>query len=46
MNPDPRFLAQSKEFWANVRTISQEVGYTQRGQGTIKVPTPPRANMT
>ena len=39
MNPDPRFLAQSKEFWANVRTISQEVGYTQRGQGTIKVPT-------
>lgn len=39
MNPDPRFLAQSKEFWANVRTISQEVGYTQRGLGTIKVPT-------
>lgn len=39
MKPDPRFLAQSKEFWANVRTISQEVGYTQRGQGTIKVPT-------
>ena len=39
MNPDPRFLSQPKEFWANVRTISQEVGYTQRGQGTIKVPT-------
>ena len=39
MNPDPRFLAQSKEFWANVRTISQEVGYTQRGKGTIKIPT-------
>lgn len=40
MNPDPRFLAQPKAFWANVRTISQEVGYTQRG-GTkaIKVPT-------
>lgn len=39
MKPDPQFLAQTKEFWANVRTISQEVGYTQRGQGTIKVPT-------
>lgn len=38
MKADPRFLAQSKEFWANVRTISQEVGYTQRGKGTIKVP--------
>ena len=39
MKPDPHFAAQSKEFWANVRTISQEVGYTQRGTGTIKVPT-------
>ena len=39
MKPDPLFAAQSKEFWANVRTISQELGYTQRGTGTIKVPT-------
>ena len=39
LTPDPRFLAQSREFWANVRTISQEVGYTRRGHGTIKVPT-------
>jgi len=39
LSPDPRFLAQPKEFWANVRTISQEVGYTQRGLGTIKIPT-------
>ena len=38
MKPDPRFAAQSKEFWANVRTISQELGYTQRGAGIIKVP--------
>jgi hypothetical protein len=38
LNPNPQFLAQSKEFWANVRTISQEVGYTQRGKGTIKIP--------
>lgn len=40
MKPDPRFLGQEKTLWANVRTISQEVGYTQLG-GTkaIKVPT-------
>ena len=31
-------MIQPKEFWANVRTISQEVGYTERGQGTIKIP--------
>lgn len=39
MKADPRFLAQSKEFWANVRTISQEIGYTNRGAGTILIPT-------
>jgi hypothetical protein len=44
LKADPRFLFQPKEFWANVRTISQEVGYTNRGNkrtGTlpsIKVP--------
>jgi hypothetical protein len=27
-----------KEFWANVRTISQEVGYTERGANSIKIP--------
>ena len=26
-------------FWANVRTISQEVGYTVRGKGLVRVPT-------
>lgn len=36
--PDPRFLNQPKHFWANVRTISQQAGYTLRGQGQIKVP--------
>ena len=25
-------------FWANVRSISQEVGYTVRGQGIVKIP--------
>jgi hypothetical protein len=39
LRPDPTFLAQTKEFWAHIRTISQQVGYTQRGEGTIKIPT-------
>jgi hypothetical protein len=38
MKPDPRFLNLPKDFWANVRLISQEVGYTIRDQGQIKVP--------
>ena len=25
-------------FWANVRSISQEVGYTVRGRGIVKIP--------
>jgi hypothetical protein len=36
---DDRFLAQPREFWANVRLISEQVGYTVRGKKTIKVPT-------
>jgi len=51
MKPDPRFINQPKYFWANVRTISQHVGYTERAKrqprtkmkkrisGRIKVPT-------
>lgn len=38
MKPDSRFLKQDKTFWANVRTISQQVGYTVRGKGIIRVP--------
>lgn len=38
MRPDQRFLRQPKHFWANVRTISQKLGYTERGQRVIKVP--------
>jgi hypothetical protein len=38
LKADARFLTQSKEFWANVRTISQEVGYTERGANSIKIP--------
>ena len=36
MRADPRFLEQPKTFWANVRTISQEAGYTT--SGSVKVP--------
>lgn len=46
MKPEPRFLKQPKHFWANVRSISQEVGYTTRkskkngvSAGKLKVPT-------
>ncbi len=39
MQPHSRFLKQPKAFWACVRTISQQVGYTARGTGQIKIPT-------
>lgn len=38
MKADPRFAALPKSFWAAVRTVSQEVGYTARGEGQVKVP--------
>lgn len=40
MKPDPRFLNLPKDFWANVRLVSQEVGYTTtvRGEKEVKVP--------
>jgi len=41
MRPDPHFLSQSPAFWANVRLISQEVGYSLRGANAIRVPTLP-----
>jgi hypothetical protein len=39
MRADPRFLSQPRAFWANVRTISQGVGYTARGARIVRVPT-------
>jgi hypothetical protein len=39
MRANPLFLHQEKSFWANVRSISQRLGYTLRGTGQIKVPT-------
>jgi|SRR5579871_5117411 len=38
MQPDGRFLQQKKDFWANVRTISQEVGYTKSKANQILIP--------
>jgi hypothetical protein len=37
MRPDPRFVAESKAFWANVRSISQTAGYTAKKTRTVKV---------
>lgn len=39
MKPDRRFAQQDKAFWACVRSLSQDLGYTVRGQDRIKVPT-------
>ncbi len=45
MKPDDRFRYLTKDFWANVRMISEGVGYTERttrknpNGGKIKVPT-------
>lgn len=38
MRANSRFIQQPKEFWAHVRTISQEVGYTDRSTSSIRVP--------
>lgn len=37
MQADARFIKQPKAFWANVRTISQHLGYTQRMTSRVKV---------
>lgn len=39
MKPATRFAGQSKSFWACVRSLSQELGYTVREQEKIKVHT-------
>lgn len=39
MKADPKFATLPKSFWAAVRSISQEVGYTIRGKGQVKIPT-------
>lgn len=39
MKPNPQFLKQNNAFWACVRSLSQQLGYTVRKQNRIKVPT-------
>lgn len=43
MRADRRFLQQPRQFWANVRSISQELGYTKRAlkgsSGSVRVHT-------
>ena len=38
MTADQRYSNESLEFWANVKLISQRVGYTEKGMSRIKVP--------
>ena len=36
MRPNPKFVRLPKHFWANVRTISQQLGYTDRPKRQAK----------
>ncbi|MEW6239765.1 MAG: hypothetical protein AB1564_03025 [Chloroflexota bacterium] len=38
MKPNNAFLSLPKNFWAGVRLVSQEIGYTDRSTGQIKIP--------
>ncbi len=38
MQPNSQFLNQPKHFWANVRTLSQSLGYTNKKTKQIKIP--------
>lgn len=39
MKAEIKFLKQPWEFWANVKLISQKIGYTERKTSQVKVPT-------
>ena len=39
MRPNNKFQRQPKSFWASVRSLSQEIGYTERGKDRLIVPT-------
>lgn len=39
MKAESKFLKQPLEFWANIKLISQKIGYTERGTSQVKVPT-------
>lgn len=38
MKPNENFMRLTKTFWASVRLISQEIGYTEKGTNQIKTP--------
>ncbi len=38
MQPDPRFLNQSDIFWAYVRAVGEQHGYSIRGKSKVKAP--------
>ena len=38
MKPSPDYSRMGKDFWADIRSISQKVGYTVRGKNVIRVP--------
>jgi hypothetical protein len=38
MKSNPSFVKLPKSFWAAVKTVSQHCGYTNRGEGMVKVP--------
>lgn len=40
MRPHPDFVKLPKSFWAAVKSVSQKCGYTTRGEGVVKVPSP------
>ena len=38
MKPNKKFLGKPKYFWASVRSLSQKIGYSERGTGEIRIP--------
>ena len=38
MKADRKYRSKPKSFWASVRSLSQEIGYSERGTGKILVP--------
>ena len=36
MQPNPKFLAKNRKFWAQVKLLSQLIGYTDRKTKTIR----------
>jgi len=38
MKPNEQFVNLPKHFWAMVRLVGQQCGYTQRGKGTVLIP--------